>query len=113
MNPVVSALCFLGCVLASSCSQILLKKGALKNRKGIWMYLNSYVIIGYSIFLSVTLFSTYLYKFINLSVGTLLDSSGYIFVTVLSALFLKEKISKRKTLGICLIVGGILICLSV
>lgn len=111
MSPAVSILCFLGCVFASSCSQISLKKSALKDRKGIWVYLNGEVIFGYGVFFLATLCSTYLYKYINLSLGTLLDSCGYIFVTVLSVLLLKEKVSKRKIFGICLIFTGILITL--
>lgn len=111
MSPAVSILCFLGCIFISSCSQILLKKSALENRTGIWVYLNFQTVAGYGIFFLVTLCTTYLYKYVSLSLGTLLDSSGYIFVTVLSVLLLQEKVSKRKIFGLCLILAGILISL--
>ena len=98
------------CVFISSCSQILLKKGSSKENKGIYIFLNKNVIIGYSIFFLITLLVAYLYKYIDLSVGAVLDSSGYIFISVLSYIFLKETISKKKMLGIFVIIIGILIC---
>ena len=36
-------------------------------------------------------------------------SSGYLYVTVLGAVFLKEKIGKRKLCGLGIILAGILI----
>ena len=46
------------------------------------------------------------YKYVPLSMGPVLESSAYIFVTVLSYVFLHEKIGKRKALGMaCIIIG--------
>lgn len=111
MNILIVYLLFIACIFTSSCSQLLLKKGALKQYSGIKVYLNKEVIIGYCIFFLVTIFSTYLYKYIDLSIGTLLDSLGYIFVTALSLLFLKEKLTFKKTIGIILIASGVCICI--
>lgn len=97
-------------VFISSCSQILLKKGSSKDKKGLSIFVNKYVISGYCIFFFVTLMITYLYRYVDLSIGAVLDSSGYIFISILSYIFLKETISKKKMLGIFIIITGILIC---
>lgn len=49
------------------------------------------------------------YKYVPLSMGPVLESSGYIFVTILGVLVLKEKISKRKLLGMTVIIIGIVV----
>ena len=48
-------------------------------------------------------------KNIPLSMQPILESTGYIFVTVMGYFFLKERIGKRKMAGIALILLGILI----
>lgn len=101
------------CVFISSCSQILLKKGSKIEKKGIYIFLNKYVICGYTIFFTVTLIVTYLYKYIDLSIGALLDSAGYVFITILSCIFLKERVSKTKVFGIIVILIGIFICVAI
>lgn len=99
---------FILCVFVSSCSQILLKKAALQGNIGIKTFLNKKVVLGYGIFFVVTVLVTQLYKYIDLSLGTLLDSFGYIFVIGLSVIFLKEKISVRKLIGMFLITIGVI-----
>ena len=97
--------------LVSSLSQIILKKSALKKRdKWYKEYLNIMVIGAYSIFVLVTLVNVYSLKFVDLSYSAILESSTYIFVPLLSFLFLKEKISKNKIIGILIITTGIIIC---
>lgn len=89
----------------ASYSQILLKKGS--NKKNI--YINVYTIIGYLLMLGSTVLTLITYKYINLSLGQLLQSLSFIFVTFLSLLLLKEKISKKKIIGIIIIIIGIVI----
>lgn len=97
-------------VFISSISQILLKKSANKEHGSFLKeYLNPIVIISYTIFFIATLLSVYAYKGIPLSMGAILDSSGYIFVTVLSAIFLKEKATAKKIIALSLILLGIVI----
>ncbi len=97
-------------VFISSISQILLKKSANKKHGSfIKEYLNPIVIISYIIFFVATLLSVYAYKGIPLSMGSILDSSGYIFVTVLSAIFLKEKVTARRIIALSMILLGIVI----
>ncbi len=94
----------------SSVSQIILKKSAnIEYPSKIREYLNPRVILAYAIFFGATLCTILAYKKIPLSLGPILESSGYIFVAVLSYLFLKEKISKKKLLGLSVIIIGILI----
>ncbi len=94
----------------SSVSQIILKKSAnIEYPSKIREYLNPRVILAYAIFFGATLCTILVYKKIPLSLGPILESSGYIFVAVLSYLFLKEKISKKKLLGLSVIIIGILI----
>lgn len=97
-------------VLISSASQILLKKSAEKKYSGkIREYLNLNVIIAYTIFFIATLITIFAFKKVPLSMGPILGATGYIFVAIFSWLFLKEKISKKKMLGLAIIVVGILI----
>lgn len=111
MNSISVSICiFLIGVLISSFSQILLKQSANKKYESkIREYLNVRVIIAYMMFSSATLFSTIAFKVIPLSYGPVLESTGYIFVLILSYFILKEKISKEKMQGIIVILIGILI----
>ncbi len=101
---------FVSAVFISSVSQILLKKSAGKQYAGfIKEYLNPLVIIAYGLFFAATLITLYAYKVIPLSLGPILESSGYLWVSLLSFIFLKEKIRKMKMLGILVILIGIFI----
>ena len=103
-------LIFLCSVLISSISQVLLKSSANKEHgNALKEYLNPKVIIAYVMFFLETLITILAYKYVPLSMGGILESSGYIFVAVLSYIFLHEKISKRKMLGLAVILLGILV----
>lgn len=103
-------LIFLCSVLISSISQVLLKSSANKEHgNALKEYLNPKVIIAYGMFFLATLITILAYKYVPLSLGGILESSGYIFVAVLSYFFLHEKISKRKMLGLGIILLGILV----
>ncbi len=104
------ALVLVGGVFISSVSQILLKKSANKQHGSfIKEYLNPIVIISYSIFVLATFMSIFAYKGIPLSMGAILDSTGYIFVTILSAIFLKEKPTVKKIVALIIIIAGIVV----
>lgn len=109
-NFVLGILIFVAGVFVSSVSQILLKKSAEKKYESrLKEYLNLRVIIAYLIFFSATLCSVFAYRYIPLSLGPILEASGYIFVFILGYLFLKEKFSPRKIIGLITILVGILI----
>lgn len=99
---------FLGGVLISSVSQIMLKKSARKEYPSkIKEYLNPLVIFAYFLFFGSTLISMYALRVVPLSMSPILESGGYIFVAVLSFFFLNEKLTKKQLLGIALIIAGI------
>lgn len=100
----------LGSALIASVSQVLLKKSAghcymTKLRE----YLNPLVIGGYTLLLCTTLINVLALRWVPLTLASALDASGQIFVPILSFLVLGERISRRKLLGMAIIVTGILI----
>lgn len=95
-------------VFLSSVSQILLKISAGKSYdNAIREYLNPRVILAYGLFFASTLVTVVAYKYVPLSMGPILEATGYIFVTILGYLILKESVSRKKILGIVLILLGI------
>lgn len=99
----------LGVVIAGF-SQILLKKAAQKQyNKWIRQYLNVQVILGYAIMVLSTLCTVYAYRVIPLSMAPAWDAFGQVVVVSLSWIVLREKISKKKLIGITIIIVGILI----
>ena len=92
-------------ILISAYSQILLKKGSKEKN----IYLNKYTIIGYGIMLIATVLSFIALKYVNLSLSQILQSLSFIFVAILSLLLLKERISKKKIIGMVIIIVGIII----
>lgn len=101
---------FLLSVLLSAMSQILLKKSAkIQYNSGIREYLNARVIIAYGIFFLSSLVTVYAYRGVPLSLGLILEATGYIWVSILGYVFLKEKIGKKKLAGLVLIVLGIVV----
>lgn len=101
---------FLSAVFISSVSQIMLKKSANKTYESkIKEYMNPWVIIAYGLFFGATLVTVLAYKYIPLSLGPILESSGYFFVTILGMFFLKEKVGKKKAMGLLIILAGIII----
>ena len=101
---------FLGSVFISSVSQVLLKKSANREYDSkLKEYLNVQVIVAYTVFFLSSLLTVFSYKGVPLSMGGILESSGYIFVSVLGYIFLHERFSKRKIAGLVIILLGILI----
>ena len=101
---------FLSASLVSAFSQILLKTAAGKQYSSwIYEYLNVRVVCAYAIFFAATLLTVYCYKVLPLSLGAMLESSGYVFVTVLGRLILKEHVVKKKMIGMALVILGVII----
>ncbi len=97
-------------ILSCSFSQLLLKKSAGKvYRSGIFEMLNPLVLFSYAIFFVVLVVNIWaLSKGMQLKELAVLESTGYIFVPILSWLFLKEQITKRTILAILMIISGII-----
>lgn len=101
---------YLFSVLVASLSQVILKKSAMIHYESrIREYLNPYVIGAYFFFFGSALLTTFAYRGVPLTLGPVLESTGYIYVGILGMLILKEKLSRRKIIGNVLIVGGILV----
>lgn len=109
-NEILYIFVFIASVFISSVSQILLKKSAntiYKNK--IREYVNYKVIFSYFLFILSTLITLYAYKVVPLSLGPILESTGYIFVTILGVIILDEKINKKKFVGMIIIMVGIFV----
>lgn len=103
-------LIFLVSVFISSASQIVLKKSANKKYKNVLReYLNPSVIIAYGLFFTSSLLTVLAYKGVPLSMGPILEATGYIWVSILGMFFLKEHIKPKKAIGLLVIIIGILI----
>lgn len=103
-------LVYLGSVFISAVSQIILKKSAMQNNESILKeYLNIKVIVAYFIFFVSSLLTIYAYKGVPLSMGAMLETTGYFWVAVLGRLFLKEEIGYKKIVGLSVIIIGIII----
>ena len=101
---------FLCSVLISSISQILLKKSADRTYDSrLKEYLNPLVIIAYGMFFCSMMITMYCYRYVDVSAGPIFESAGYIFVGVLGYIFLKEKFTAKKIIGMLLIMIGIVV----
>lgn len=101
---------YLFSVFIASVSQILLKKSAMKKYDyPLGDYINPYVILAYAM-LFLSMFLTIMaYRGVDLKMGPVIEATSYIYVAVLSTLFLKEKLSARKKVGLMVILAGIII----
>ena len=100
---------FLG-VFISSISQVMLKLSAQKQYDNkIKEYLNPLVIGGYAIFFAATLMNILAYKSIPLSMGGIIEATGYIYITLWGVSIFREKINKGKLAALALIISGIII----
>ena len=95
-------------VFISSVAQVLLKKAAQKKYNSVVEeYLNLPVITAYAIFFGATFLSIYAYKVVPLSMGPILEATGYLYVTIFGVTIFHEKIVRYKLAALALIIGGI------
>ena len=104
-----SLLIMLAGVIISSFSQILLKTSANQTYASfLRQYLNWRVITGYLMLLASMLFAVWAYSGMEYKYGPAIESIGFALVTFLSWWILKEKMTRKKTLGIGLIILGLI-----
>ncbi|MDR1292983.1 MAG: EamA family transporter [Clostridiales Family XIII bacterium] len=72
-------------------------------------YLNPFVIGGYALLLVAMVIPLYALKFIDMKYAAIIESLGYVFIMVLSAAVLRERITRRLVAGIALIVAGVIV----
>ena len=107
---IAAILIFLLSVFVSSVSQIILKTAADRPHDNFLSeYLNVRVIIAYGLFFLSTVLTMIALKTVPLSLSPMIESTGYIYVAVMGHLFLKERFSRRKALGLALIIAGIFV----
>lgn len=97
-------------VFISSVSQVMLKISANQTHKSrIYEIMNPLVIGAYGIFFLVTIINTILLKYVDLKFIPVIESTGYIYILMLSSLILKEKITRKKVIGNIIIIIGIIV----
>ena len=97
-------------VCIASFSQVMLKMGAGKKYNSkIREYLNIYVISGYGMLFVSMLLTIVAYSRLSYLSVPVVEAVGYVLVPVLSYFFFKEKLSRRKVVGILFILAGIFI----
>lgn len=103
-------LLLLAAVIVSSFSQILLKKSAKKKYSSlIREYVNPYVVCGYMLMVMSTIMIIVAYRGVEYKNGPLIESLGYLLVFILSYIFFKEPITKKKVFGNLMVLLGIAI----
>lgn len=94
----------------SALSQILLNISAAKTYKSkIYEYMNPWVIASYGILFCVLITNIYCMRYVSLKNAHALVASTYAFVLILSSIFLKEKITKKKVIGNIILIAGIIV----
>lgn len=94
----------------SSVAQVLLKKASQREYGSFWKeYLNIRVIVAYAIFFAASLLAIFAYRVVPLSMGPILEATGYIYVTVFGVLIFHEKLSTPKLLALGMILAGIVV----
>ena len=91
------------------CFPDLTEKSSQQNEDHIREYLNPLVIFAYGMFFCSVILTMLALKYVPLSMSPILESTGYIFVSVMGYFFLKEKFTKRKLAGFALILAGVII----
>ncbi len=107
----LAALIYLAGVFFSSCAQILLKKEAMKPHDSfLKQYMNPRVILGYGITFACTLLTVLSYRVgMKVSWSNVLESTGYLFVTVLGVTVLHEKVTREKWISLGIILAGVVL----
>ena len=97
--------------LIASFAQVLLKKSANEPHKNaLGEYLNWKVITGYFIMFAGMLLGIIAYaKGVSMQSGAIMDGIGNLWVIILSFLFFREPLTKKKLLGNAMIISGIVV----
>lgn len=104
-----SALMLVGTFI-SAVAQVLLKKAAQRQYDSFWKeYLNARVIAAYIVFFAASLLAIFAYRVVPLSMGPILEATGYIYVTVFGVLIFKERLTWQRITALGLILSGIVV----
>ncbi len=107
---IVSVLIALFGVFISGISQVMLKKSATAEHKTVVEeYLNPLVIGAYALFVGATLCSVIAFRRIPLSMGPILDATGYLYVFYFGITLFHERVDQKKVLALILIIAGVIV----
>jgi len=95
-------------VFTASCAQMLLKRAARSPHSNWWrQYLNGWVIGGYAIMMLTMVVNIWcMHNGLQLKQISIIESTAYLFVPLLSWFIFDEAISARKALAIGVIITG-------
>lgn len=97
-------------VFLSTISQVMLKKSAKKQHDAWWKeYLNSWVISAYALYIVTTLLAILAYRVIPLSMGIILNATGYFYMAFFGVKLFGEKLTRKRMIALLLLVCGIVI----
>ena len=106
----IGSLLALGSVLLGAISQIFLKKAADKKYDSFFgKFLNIKVLSAYIMMLISSFCSALALRFLELNLMPVFQATSFFWIMLLSALILKEKIERKKLIGICIIFVGIIV----
>lgn len=107
---VTSYLLAIAAVLISSASQVLLKKKASKAPKSFWRkFLNAPVIVSYLLLFTSMILNSLALREMEMTVLPCITATSFLWIMILSAIFLDEKPTRRKVAGVAMILAGVLI----
>lgn len=94
-------------VFIASCSQVLLKKAAMRPHESVLgEYLDPWVVFAYALFVLTTFMTIYAYKEVPLSLGPILEATSYVYVAVFGVCVFGERLGARKIAALALILAG-------
>ena len=97
-------------VFIASAAQILLKISACRPHSSrLKEYLNPYVVLGYAMMLASTVLTMLALRSVPLSWSPALESFSYLFVGMMGYFILKERFTRKKLLGLVVILAGIFV----
>lgn len=90
--------------------QVYLKQYSICEKgKGLRKIFHFYLILSVVFFLCSTFLSIYVLKKLSFTIFYTLTALNFVFIALLSAIVLKEKVDKTKVIGIVIIVLGLVI----
>ena len=100
---------FLAELIAAS-SQMLLKKSAtIRYSSFIREYLNAFVIVGYGLLVLSMVITIFCYEGLGYMGTVVMEPINYILVMIMSAIIFREKITRKKLIGMFFIIAGLLV----
>ncbi len=115
-NIITPTFCYAAAILGAfvtALSQILLKQQANiteEEKSGFFAkFLNPRVILSYALLFSTLVINQVALIYVPVSVMPCITATSFVWVFVLSILILKEHVSRRRAIGVAIIILGVII----